>query len=199
MRLVLLLIAHIFLLTACTQKDLGTDEQTRTERVITDRLNAYLQLQSDGNWDDALDLVYPKIFDIAPRHMVMAAFRTLDDMGVEMRFEKWNLKQFSKTLHYEGEQFVSVRYYVVIHIGLSGELAGNAQLFAEVLVNEVGGARAEVIDDNNLRMNSNRTILAIAPEGSDSWTFIEDRHMDNDSFDQIVPSEIFDELEWDEE
>lgn len=162
--------------------------------VITDSLEVYLQANYDKDYNKIMDMIYPKLFEIVSRETMIALFEGMDSEGIDFAISNGVIGRISDVVTHEQERFATVDYKMVIMMRYSGieyESEETQNTIFEMMKGQYGADNVQR-KDGAMYINTEKTMLAIAPLDSDAWKFIEKNDEQPGLMKDLVPQVILD-------
>ena len=78
--------------------------------IIDSSLDKYIQASNDKDWNTVMDMVYEKLFTIAPKEQMLAMFQQMDAMGMSIQMLEFKVTNKSEPIEADSSQFVIVNY-----------------------------------------------------------------------------------------
>ncbi|MEL7121570.1 MAG: hypothetical protein AAFO07_19135 [Bacteroidota bacterium] len=188
-----LLFALFLLLSAFTLSAQNTD-------VIDDTLEKYIKATNEKDWNAALDLVYEKLFTLAPKEQMLAMFQQMDAMGMSIKMTDYSITNKSEPIEADSSQFVIVNYdsrekLTLNNEAFSGDEMINMMKQQFVMTYGEDGVSWDK-ESKTFDLKGKKTMLAISKDG-ENWKFIEYKNTDPNQkmiFSQIIPAEVIEAL-----
>lgn len=164
----LTLLLFILGLSARGQADAG---------AIQGRLHEYFKATEAKDWNKVVDMVYPKLFNLVEKEAMVQLFADMEGNGMEFRMKDFQVHKISETVAHEGERFALVGYSAGMNIRFTSAAYQDSSM-----VSILQASFAATYGDGNVRYNkednsfdiqAEKTMFAIAPEGSGEWAFME--------------------------
>lgn len=165
-------------------------DSTTAATQIQERLDVYFQANEEKDFDVILDMIYPKLYDLAPRPQVKSQFEAMDAGGMTFSIYDMAANAFSAPFVHEEEQFVLVDYSHGMDMVLTDtSMQASAATMLPIFEGQYGKENVSYDADNfRFTMAISKKMLAIAPLASQKWMFI-----DFDPKNPVVLDMLFDE------
>lgn len=170
--------------------------QNADEKAISQQVNRFFKATQEKNWDAVLDLTYPRLFELAPREQIRKLFTEMESEGMTFSFHDLEIEQISPVTVIGEEQFARIDYGSLMKIHLQGEEfedASTIDLLQGSFEQSFGTGNVQYVpEENTFRVNSTKTMLAVARKTNNDWKFIEINPAQKDLMKNILPVEILD-------
>jgi hypothetical protein len=165
---------------------------------ISEKLAQFFQATQEKNWEQVLDLTYPKLFELVPREQMLGLFQGMESEGMSFEMGDMVIKDIYGVEDFEGETFTAVDYGLRMDIRLSGENFNDQALgFMQVSFETTYGADNVRLDKENKTfiIQAEKTLFAIADEGTENWHFIEKNAEQTAILEQLIAAEVLEKFE----
>lgn len=169
---------------------------------IEKRLEAWFDATNSGQWGTLLDMTYDKLFEQVPRQQMEQVFDQMKAMGMEMSVDKYEVNNIGTAIDNENTNFVIVGLSTTENIKLTGSQFQGDQVISmmkQQFAATYGEGNVEYTkEDNSFKLTGNKTLVAIAPNGSTEWKFMEYNKanpMQAQMVKNILPENVLSELE----
>ena len=168
--------------------------QSKESKQILTQLEVYFQSTQNKNWEGVMDQVYPKIFDNTPREQIIAMFNDMENRGMKMDFNRFEIVSISEVKKSDIEKFALVFYLSEFSIEFLGEEYHTAEVMSmmeESFYNNYGRENVEYNPAEYLfKIKANKKIFAVANKKTNDWKFIEYTADNASKMDLFIPAEI---------
>lgn len=168
--------------------------QSKESKQIRTQLEVYFQSTQNKNWEGVMDQVYPKIFDNTPREQIIAMFNDMENRGMKMDFNRFEIVSISEVKKSDTEKFALVFYLSEFSIEFLGEEYHTAEVMSmmeESFYNNYGRENVEYNPAEYLfKIKANKKIFAVANKKTNDWKFIEYTADNASKMDLFIPAEI---------
>ncbi len=169
-----------------------------TRESIQNRVNQYFKATEQKDWNAVVDMVYPKLFDIAPKEQMVEVFQNIESEGMKMDMKNFNIKNISDVITHEGEKFATVDYDMEMTIGFTSVEYRDSSVQTMIKSSFEGLYGAENVKRNpadfSFDIAASRTMFAIANEGTMDWYFIENDEGQKELTEMLIPMEVREKL-----
>lgn len=175
-----------------------TAQSAARQAGITEKLDQFFEATQNKEWNQVLDLTYPKLFDLVPREQMLGIFENMEADGMTFEMSDMKIKKIYGEEDYEGETFSAVDYAMQLKIILKGESFNEQALdFMKTSFETTYGADKVTVDRPNKTfvIKADKTLFAIADTGTDNWHFIEKNAEQMMILEQIIDSEVLGKFE----
>lgn len=161
-------------------------------RSVSDSLQVYLQANYDKDYDKIMDMVYPKLFDIVAREDMIAMFKGMESEGIEFELSDGLIHSISEVMVEDGKRFSRVDYSMKMMMRFSG-IEYESEATQDIIHTSF---QAQYGEDNVSRkegafyIQTDKTMIAIAPIGEESWKFMEMNRDQPQLLEMLLPVEI---------
>lgn len=144
---------------------------------IQQRLDKYIELTNQQNWDAAFDILYPKMFTNVSKQELVDIMNSEESNGLSLQLSNRRITAFSAPFEDGGETFVRVSYTAdqTITIKPGGmydypkSIMGMEQQFKQTYGENNVKWNA---DEKKFTILADKAIIAVQPEGKD-WYLVE--------------------------
>ena len=183
--LIILLAGFVFN-TITAQKDY--------KQVIGAKIDKFISLSNDKKWNEAFDMMYPKLFESVTKEELINMMAEMDASGVEINIPSHEIKSYSVVAIHENEKFVFVEYQANQTLKLSEELTANEETRGALMFNlrSSFGTNSVVFDEETKAFNidANKSLFAIADKNTDNWYLIENNEEQKELLNHVIPANI---------
>lgn len=181
----LTLLLFILGLSARGQADAG---------AIQGRLHEYFKATEAKDWNKVVDMVYPKLFTLVEKEAMVQLFADMEGNGMEFQMKDFQVHKISETVAHEGERFALVGYSAGMNIRFTSAAYQDSSM-----VSILQASFAATYGDGNVRYNkednsfdiqAEKTMFAIAPEGSGEWAFMENNPGQEGLLGALIPEAV---------
>lgn len=181
----LTLLLFILGLSARGQADAG---------AIQGRLHEYFKATEAKDWNKVVDMVYPKLFNLVEKEAMVQLFADMEGNGMEFQMKDFQVHKISETVAHEGERFALVGYSAGMNIRFTSAAYQDSSM-----VSILQASFAATYGDGNVRYNkednsfdiqAEKTMFAIAPEGSGEWAFMENNPGQEGLLGALIPEAV---------
>ncbi len=160
---------------------------------LTNNLNKYLNFTKTFAVDSILNMVYPRLFEVAPKIQMREAFiKAFNDEELKITFDSvaiiktYPVEKFSKGM------FSQFTYSIKMLLRFTEKQDSATLNFVKGMYEEkFGGDNVTVKDDNTFEIVTTETVLAIKDNYSKGkWTFLTLKVEQKKIVQKIVPLEI---------
>jgi len=150
-------------------------DSTTAVQQIQDRLDIYFQANEEKDFDTVLDMVYPKLFTIAPRDLMKQQFTSLEAQGISFEIRDMSANSFSAPFAHGEEQFVLIGYAHSMDMMMTDS---STQSSADMMLPffEMQYGEDNVTYDSTaytFTIAVDKVMLAVAPLDSKEWAFVD--------------------------
>lgn len=150
-------------------------DSTTAATQIQERLDVYFKANEEKDFDIILDMIYPKLYELAPREQVKSQFIAMDAGGMTFSIYDMAANKFSAPFIHAEEQFVLIDYSHAMDLTLTDStMQASAPMMQGVFEEQYGKENVSYDEENvQFTMAINKKMLAIAPLDSTEWMFID--------------------------
>lgn len=200
-----LTICFICLMSACgSRKSIPQQSVTKQQEVsaktdsndyktvIPKLLTGYFEAINEQKWDAMMDMIYPKLFDIVPRELMMQTFTDALGTGMNMKTDSFMIKNISDLVIHEEEQFAVVYYTgnLILNILEGSEMDNETALaMLEQTYGTIYGKENITYnkEQKTFTIQSSKSMFAIAAVDTQDWKFIENNEDQPALLEQLLP------------
>lgn len=156
-------------------------------------LGKYISAIHRGNWKDAMDYVFPKVFKYVPKKLLIEFFMIIEDAGLKIRPESWYIFDYKKPIRKGNYIYTLVANQVMFDVSTPDIAIDDIDDVLNEYISEFGELNVKY--DNNERkfiIRSKSPIYAISDDGGKNWTFCEDTEYLGRF--NIIPSDVLRKL-----
>lgn len=166
--------------------------------AISEKLDQFFQATQEKEWDQVLDLTYPKLFNLVPREQMLGLFQNMEAEGMSFEMSNMKISEIYGAEDFEGETFSAVDYALQMKIILKGDSFNDQAMdFMKTSFETTYGADKVKTDRENktFTIQAEKTLFAIADKGTDNWHFIEKNAEQMVILEQIIDKEVLSKFE----
>ncbi len=186
----------LFLLLAAACLTQISAQNTRTS--IENRVSGYFKATEQKDWNAVVEMVYPKLFNIASKEQMVEVFQSIEAEGMKMDMKNFNIKNISDVVTHEGEKFATVNYDMKMTIGFTSVeyRDSSVQVMIKNSFESLYGAENVKYNpaDFSFDIAASRTMFAIADEGTMDWFFIENDASQKELTAMLIPETVRERL-----
>ncbi len=194
------IIIGLLTLASCTSsKKLSNTESANstvnyTSQFETDIKN-YLDEFNQGNWENVLAYINPRLFTLAPKSAIISTFEEVIDMGMDMKTDFKEVKSISKIVSYQDTLYCQVFYKGDITIVINDELSPQAGLFEEEFKSSYGEKNVTYNSKKNtFLINAERAMMAASADDGKNWKYLEFNKKDIKLIKLLIPEKVIDQM-----
>jgi hypothetical protein len=195
MRIIFVLLS-ISIFFSCGKKINNTQTKIAIyEEEIKSKLNLYLGKVVDGDYEGMMDILYPKLFEIASREQLLEVFKSVFE-GEEMKITFANreiLKVYDNMVEMEDRLHALVDYNVEMSMSLKGAMI-ESELEMLLDMEEDFGKENVTYDKDEHTFVIKMKNQMIAIKENDKWYFLENKKEQIPILKSILGSEILSKL-----
>jgi len=95
-------------LFACNKTGGNTASKENYKEAIETRLLSYFNHTNNSEWNEMLDMVYPKVFTRIPRQDMLNQFQGMEESGMFLQTDNEKVQKVSEVFTVNEEDFVFV-------------------------------------------------------------------------------------------
>ena len=197
-------IIYTFLALSCLfsiQSFAQPEEAARGEHEVSvqQKLDQYFDFMIRSEWDSLMDMIYPKLFSLAPRELMIETFKQISSQEMKITFDLPEIQSISAPVDYEEEVFSKVDYLVLMNMQMLFEDLQAPEFieFLQTSFQQKYGPDNVKYDPSSFTfaLKIDSEMFAIAPTGTTDWKFIENKDDQVDLINQLIPQNIREELD----
>lgn len=173
--------------------------QNEDANGIQKRLDAYFQATESQDWNAVVDMVYPKLFNLVKKEDMVQLFADMEGNGMSFRMEDFKVNSISPTVAHEGERFALVDYNASMNIRFTSEAYQDSSMVSTLRSSFEATYGADNVryqkEDNSFDILAEKTMFAIAPEGSTEWSFMENNPGQEGMLGALIPKAVREKLD----
>lgn len=189
------LITLLFLLTATAATAWSQSSETA---AIQQRLDEYFQATEAKDWNKVVDMVYPKLFTLVKKEDMVRLFADMEGNGMVFQMKDFKVNSISEALAHEGERFALVDYSAGMNIRFTSAAYQDSSMVNVLQASFAATYGEENVryqkEDNSFDIQAEKTMFAIAPEGSADWAFMENNPGQEGLLGTLIPEVVREKL-----
>lgn len=151
------------------------------QKHIEADFKAYWQLLIDGEYDAAMDYVEPKLFEIAPREMMVSFIKqTFESPMMDIEFGTTSISGIESAQQVEGKHYVLVNYLNLVKMHFpkdeetsEGEYKSKNALIEAAFKQKFGSDRVTFEEETGFfTVEAEKQLYAISEDGKSNWKFL---------------------------
>ena len=159
---------------------------------FTKDLEKNMEASNNKNWDVALDMTYPKLFNYVARVELEEAFESISDVFKDFQLKASNIRDLYPIINYNGLQFTRFFYDSEIIFTFYNTDDFNKTLPA--LKDEYGEDNIKDFrNTNSITVSIKSSMIAILQENLSEWKYLEWKEDIFNQFD-VIPTSILEQL-----
>jgi hypothetical protein len=159
---------------------------------FTKDIEKNMEASNNKNWDVALDMTYPKLFNYVARVELEEAFESISDVFKDFQLKASNIRDLHPIINYNGLQFTRFFYDSEIIFTFYNTDDFNKTLPA--LKDEYGEDNIKDFrNTNSITVSIKSSMIAILQENSSEWKYLEWKEDIFNQFD-VIPTSILEQL-----
>ncbi len=165
---------------------------TITENQIRAKLDTYFVATDDKDWDAVLDMLYPKLFELAPRESVKQQFTSLEGGGMDFRFFDVIIGDMTDPVDYEEERFILLDYEHKMGISLiDTSMQAAATTMLSIFQGQYGEENVSFDEaKSEFTVRVVKKMLAVTPADTVDWRFVDFDPKNPAVLTLLVPEEV---------
>lgn len=150
----------------------------QVDSALQSRLTDYLYMNQTLNFEDALDLVYPRVFALIPRNEMQTALQSVfESEDNRMGFDSMWVDTIYPPFIYEEREIVKIDYQATMFIEFLDENAfeDSTEIEQMVAIFEEDYGKGNVKYDketNKFLLRIASSVLGVKDDASPEWTFV---------------------------
>ncbi|APD07626.1 hypothetical protein UJ101_02123 [Flavobacteriaceae bacterium UJ101] len=149
-------------------------ENTDSIQIIS-RVKEYANLIENKDFDQVLEYVSPKIFEVVEKETMLGIFeKTMNAEEFEIAFDSFDVKGISKPFLFDKDVYYDVETESIITMKVvDGKLEGNIGLLIAMMTQQYGDENVSYDKETkSITMKKESNMLAIQYQGDKTWYFI---------------------------
>ena len=159
-------------------------------------LNNFYDFTNNKEYDKLLDLMNPKLFQLASREQMIQTFESLESMGMNVITGLAVITNISEIINFEEYKYCRVYYEGDMTMQISGQLLSGIDNMKEFVNAEWSPKSVSVEFDESTNTfyikRLQQSMIAAAKAKSNDWRYIEFKNMQ--LLQQIIPLEVIEKL-----
>lgn len=165
---------------------------------IRETLDIYFQANVDKDYDQILNMIYPRLFEIVSKEEMKGLFTQMEAEGIDYSIKSAETKHISDRVVDDGQQFALVKYTLNIGIRFTGDqysAPGIQNAMLGTLKAQYGEEKVRLEEaTNTFWIQSDNEMFAIAPAGGKDWKFMDKKPGMEAFVGDFIPQEVQDKL-----
>lgn len=186
----------VFVILSCGKKIASTPSKVDIYQMeIESKLNLYMDKMMDGDYEEMMDITYPKLFEIAPREAIVAVFKeTFAGEEMKITFANHKILKISDNLvMVENRLYTLVDYNLDMVMALKGEMEEAAAFMLPEFENEYGKENVTYDKDKSIFSIKMKNQM-IAIKENNEWYFLENKKEQKALLKMILDSDVLRKL-----
>lgn len=170
---------------------------TITENQIRAKLDTYFVATDAKDWDTVLDMIYPKLFDLAPRESIRQQFTSLEGGGMDFSFFDVIIGDITDPVDYEEERFILLDYEHKMGISLiDTSMQAAATAMFSIFQGQYGEENVTFDEANSkFTVRVSKKMLAVIPTDTSDWRFVDIDPKQPAVLNLLIPEEVLKKLQ----
>ena len=173
--------------------------QSSIDDSVSERLNQYFQATEAQDWDGVIDLLYPRLFELAPKEDMRQTLADMNGNGISLEMSGFEIKRISAPLEHEQERFAKVDYSGKMRIKFTSEAYQTPEMVGVLTDNfkaSYGPDRVRYEEGTGIfHISVDKSMYAIAQAGTTDWYFIETEG-EASMMEQIIPAAVLEHTDF---
>ncbi len=173
--------------------------QSDKEAAIRQRLDEYFRATEAKDWNKVVDMVYPKLFNLVEKEDMVQLFADMEGNGMVFQMKDFVVHDISKPVTHEGERFALVGYSAGMNIRFTSAAYRDSSMVESLRTTFSATYGDENVrynkEDNSFDIQADKSMFAIAPEGSAEWAFMENNPGQAGLLGALIPETVKEKLE----
>ena len=165
---------------------------------IEQTFNQYFEAITLNNNALVLEYLHPKVFDLVPKHAMLASMNQFSEDNKSISLKKHKIKDISKIIECEGFMYSFVKYQYKIQIQFKAESADEIEankFTIAMLKAQYGKSNVEFDKKQNLlTAKVKKSMFAVFNESWFSWKLLENKPSTNNIMKEIIPQKVIKKL-----
>ena len=161
---------------------------------ITTEVNQFIELSNLGDWDQAFDKMYPKLFESVTKEELVVMMQQMEESGVQIKTNEHEIKSFSNIETVGEEDFVFVKYKAIQTLKMGAEIMDDESQRGAMLFNlkSMFGSDSVSFEESEKAfvINAEKSMYAISNKGVGKWYLVENNQEQVDLLNLLIPTEI---------
>lgn len=170
------------------------------DQEVRDTFSRYFKTIETKDNQQTLAFVYPKLFEIVPKNLMLEQMEKLSkDTVTEISMSKQSVSSVSDMLEIEGVKYALVSYSFIMHMKMNGivgeELTEISELTNEMLVEQFGPDQVTYNKGTgSFDIVVATSMYAINDPAFPGWKFLEKKEGMDELLVKIIPKEVIDKF-----
>lgn len=168
--------------------------QVSGNAAIEAKINEFIELTNNQEWDKAFDLIYPKLFTKVPKQDLVDMMVGMEADGLLLNMSNTKITSTSAPMKVGNETFIKVNYTADMRVSVRPNGLYDAQksmmAIEEQFQHTYGKENVKLdMDRKQYQIKANKTIMAIQADGAD-WTLLEINMDEPELMTSLLPSTV---------
>jgi hypothetical protein len=179
-----------------TQEELNQENgYSALEQEVKTDLNNYLEAFNKKQWEQVLDMLYPRLFELISKEDMVRSYTQLEEMGMNIQSSLKAINKVSAPVEEAGDQFWRVYYNAEIRIHLGEKMLINQETFQNRFMDLYGTSNVKFYEESStFVIDAKKSMLAIQQKGSSSKKYLEYNEDQMETLNDIVPPVVLEQL-----
>lgn len=153
-------------------------QQNNIDAKLTQRLNTYMQLNRNLDFEPMMDYIYPALFKVAPRDAILQSFKdAFNNDAVKIKFDSIAVRTIGADFKSKGGTFKKIDYYMSMRMSFTDtSFLSNAdarKMMLESMQTTFPGKEVSFNEkDKALLIIGNEIMFAVKENATTEWMFI---------------------------
>lgn len=172
--------------------------QNPHEAAIRQTLIDYIDISNEQDFEGIVDMMYPKLFDLAPKELIAQQMRSsFEEAGMSMYIDSINILNISAPFEYKGESFQLIDYLMEMDMafdttGKDESFWGMMQLAMQA---QFGEENVSLNPDRSIHVKGERSMFMILLDDQKTWTLLENRAGQEEMLKNFFPAAVIKHFE----
>jgi hypothetical protein len=174
---------------------LGVAAQSSKDTSLEKRLDTYMLLNREARFNELMDFVHPRLFQLAPREQMMELFRkTYDNEYMKLSIDTTAITNISPVFNVNDTAYRRIDYWMGFTVAFKDSETVNAPDFVSKTTDllKVGFPNSQIKYNNatkSFRLGSSNILIAVRDNDKSPWMFL--GHSKNEAFlKTLFPSSV---------
>ncbi len=182
---------------ACSPKTTGdsassASKPNNSSELINKAFNSMIAATNSGDWKAALDMTYPKLFDLTPRANIEQMYSQFDMMGIKMLMKNPKLSNITDYVTKGTEQFAKAKLTGTQKVQIAD--ANMVDLMFNQIKQQTGDASKLTKVEDGVEIALDEDVYIVNDTSTKKMYFLQAGEQVKPMLDKILPSDILEKL-----
>lgn len=158
-------------------------------------LEAYIAAYNEQNWNKVADFLYPKLFTITPKKLLIESMSAQDDSGVTTKMTDIKVVKISQPISNQDEILYVLNYNLGMQIKLDSTLNSQKEFMKSMFISEYGKENVKHNKElTDFKIKSKLQMIAISTDNGNTFHYVENAKGNDELLKMIFEEKILKEI-----